>query len=573
LLYRVKLTADPQIQRSGKFASKMVKRSQIPMIAALGLLATPASALPIDTGTGVKLSVDNTFEFTLVDQLGSAAFGPSGRCLPDSGPFVVEASLFSCAVRSGLTSTRSEWEPRLSASYGGFGLEVSAYGEYDPVYSAFKKQPPAVPAVANVTRLFSENNDDDGVNGIELQDFYVSGMVNLGEDLPLSFKVGRQVSVWGESLYFPENGIAGGQTPIDTFRYKPIASYDENQQLLPVAQVTFSLQPNDGLAIIGYYQFEWRRDRISPYDAEISNDEIVTQDNIRQIVMPRSGGQPVVFNRVQDQASDSTDQFGLGIRQRLGDFDFGLYGLSFNAKVPEFDAHLPFFDSDENPNVGTYDLFFPRDIEIFGASLSGPLGDGTFGAEVSGRRNQPLVNPGVILTATTEVGENDDAKQDADRFPLGDTLHAQFSWITPIAPLSWLPDGANFSGEVAGNHLIAPTASPNLITPGRTQTAAAIRTVIEPQFFQIVPRVDLTIPVQLGYNLFGNSSIDPSMNRGTGDVTLGANLTLDETWKLALSGTHYIGDTKNSFLPDTPIGLTQSLSRQDFISLSVKTSF
>jgi hypothetical protein len=551
----------------------IVKRRQIPMILVFCLFVVPAAALPIDTGTGVNLSIDNTFEFTLVDQLGSVAFGPSGRCLPPGGPFAVEASLFSCSVRSGLTSTRGEWEPRLSASYGGFGLEVSAYGEYDPVYSAFKNQPPANPAIANVTRLFSENGDDDGVNGLELQDFYVSGAVNLGEDLPLSFKVGRQVSIWGESLYFPENGIAGAQTPIDTFRYKPIASYDDNQQLLPVGQVTFSLQPADGLAIIGYYQFEWRRDRISPYDAEVSSEEILTEDSIRQIVLPRAGGQPVVFNRIQDEASDSVDQFGLGIRQRLGDFDFGLYGLSFNAKSPQFDAHLPLSDSTENPNVGTYDLFYARDIEVFGASLSGPLGDGTFGAEVSGRRNQPLVNPGVIFPAIQELGEQDDAKQDADRFPLGDTFHAQFSWIYPIAPFSWLPDGADFSGEVAGNHLIAPTASPNLITPGRTQTAAALRTVFEPHFFQIVPRVDLSVPVQLGYNLFGNSSIDPTMNRGTGDITLGANLTLDETWKLALSGTHYVGDTKNAFLPDTPVGLTQSLNRQDFISLSFKTSF
>jgi Protein of unknown function (DUF1302) len=550
-----------------------VKRSQIPIIAGIGLFAMPAAALPIDTGGELTLNLDTTVEFTLVDQLGSGIFGPSGRCLPNSGPFAVEASLFACAVRSGLTSTRGEVEPRLSASYEGFSFQASAYGEYDPIYSAFKNQSPAMPLIANVTRLFSENGDDDGVNGIELQDAYIAGTVNLADDVPLSFKLGRQVSLWGESLYFLENGFAGAQSPIDTFRYKPIASYEENKQLLPVAQLTVTLQPTAGLAIMGYYQFEGRRDRISPYDAEISTQQILTQDDIRQIVLPRAGGQPVVFNRIQDEASDSIDQFGLGIRKQLGDFDLGLYGASFNAKAPQFDARLPASDSVENPNVGTYDLFFPRDIEIFAASLSGPLGDGSFGAEVSGRRNQPLVNPGIILTPAEETGENDDAKQDADRFPLGDTFHAQFSWIYPIAPLSWLPDGANFSGEIAGNHLIAPTASPQLITPGRTQTAAAIRTVFEPKFYQIMPGIDLTTPLQIGYNLFGLSSFDPTMNRGTGDVTFGANVTLEAGWQLALSGTHYIGVTKNAFLPDSPVGLTQPLSQRDFISLGVKTSF
>ena len=67
--------------------------------------------------------------------------------------------------------------------------------------------------------------------------------------------------------------------------------------------------------------------------------------------------------------------------------------------------------------VGTYDLVFPQAIELYGASASGYIGSASVAAEISGRRNMPLVsNPRVVgRTATADAGPN-------ALFAVGDTL-------------------------------------------------------------------------------------------------------------------------------------------------------
>src|SRR5208337_4932323 len=94
-------------------------------------------------------------------------------------------------------------------------------------------------------------------------------------------------------------------------------------------------------------------------------------------------------------------------------------------------------------------LEYPEGIQIYGLSLAGPLGDATFGAEISARRNMPLVERG-ILSAYGEDG----------RHPIGDTLHAQFSWVYVTPPLPWVSAGANWSGEVAANRVLGAITDP-----------------------------------------------------------------------------------------------------------------
>lgn len=545
-------------------------RVQISVISALALLATPAQAVPIDTGTEVVLNLDNTVQATLAGQPGSVDFGPAGRCFPPTGVFALERRLLPCATRNALVSTRLDVLSQLSASYRDFGFQFSLQSEVDPVYESYRQDPMAFPAVPGANRFFSLEDDNDKAGEVQVFDAFISGTTELAPDLPLSFRLGRQVSLWGESLFFTQNGISAGQAPIDTFRYQSSSAYYQaDSPFLPVTQATFTLQPTSGLALMAYYQFEWRRSRLTPYDADNSTATILEEDEVRQIVLPQPvTGIPIVFNRVQDVIPSSRDQFGLGLRWRLGDYDLGLYGLSFNAKTPQLDFHLPraiFLGAQ-----GSYDLFYPKDIETFGVSLAGPLGDASFGAEVSGRRNQPLVNPGIVTPAAAPFPGNTDARP---FYPIGDTLQSQFSVMYEAPPFLGISGGANVSGEIAANDLLQTTANANQLIAGRTRFAAGFRGIFEPQFFQVVPRVDVTVPLEIGYDFIGLSEVDPSMNRGNGDLTVGATATLDQAYKFALSFTHYVGNTEDAFIPQIPTGLKAPLNRSDFYSLTFKTSF
>ena len=521
--------------------------------------------MPIETDGDLRVNWDNTIDETLVGQPGASGFGPAGRCTPGVSQFSLP-NFFPCLERDGLTSIRTDWLSRLVMNYHDLSLQVSTEAWYDPVYYDWKNK--GNPSVNNArsTQYFSATSSAPYAD-IELFDAFIHGSTDLGDDQPLSFRLGRQVALWGESLYFVNDAIAGGQAPVDTYRYQSGGYYQANGSFLPIGQATFSWQPMNDLALVGYYQFEWRHSRINPYDAYDSSVSILENELNHQIILPGPSGLPETFNRVNDLSPSSFDQFGLGLRWHKGDFDWGLYGLTFDAKTPELYLFLP----EKNfaaGGIGHYALAYPEGTEIYGASLNGPLGDASFGAEISARHRMPLVNAG-ILVPNGILADNDDHP----RYPLGDTLQAQFSWIYTTPPLPSIPGGANWTGEVAANDVLDTTANAHQLVLGRTREAAGLRTVFEPQFFQIEPRLDLTVPLGLGYNFLGRSEVDSTMNRGTADLTLGATLTFDRSWKFALSATHYLGDTGNGFLPNDPVGVRRPLSDADFLSLTVERSF
>ena len=521
-----------------------------------------AAAMPIETDSDVRLDWNNTFQVTLIDQPGTVSYGPYGRCLPGSYDGFGGAQQH-CAARSGLVSSRFDWLSQVTLNYRDVGVEVSSAAWYDPAYESWKRQDHTSAASMAAPSYFTQGGHDP-VGDIELWDAVVYGTTDLGTDQPLTVRLGRQVALWGESLYFVENGIAGAQAPIDTYRYPVSGDYQASPVFLPVGQGSFSWQPTSELALLGYYQFEWRRSRISPYDAYDDTATMLENEYTRQIALPIRGGGAIAYDRTADLAPGSFGQFGLGARYHGGDFDWGLYALRFDAKEPE----LYFGAPSGSPAAGSYTLAYPEGIEAYGVSLAGPLGDASFGAELSARRRMPLVNAGILL-APGQLADNDAHPA----YPVGDTLHGQFSFDYATPPLPGVPGGANWTAELAFNDLLATTANADALLPGRTRFASALRTVFEPQFFQILPRLDLSLPIGLGYNLIGRSETDPTMNHGTGDVTIGAALTFDQRWKVALSATHYFGDTGNAYLPLYGVAVKHALSDQDFLLLSLARSF
>ena len=119
----------------------------------------------------------------------------------------------------GLVANRIDLTSRLDIARDGFGFNGSAAAWYDSVYdqkndnnSAATFNPFSVPhdQFTGTTR---------GLDGrrAELDDAFIYGNTEV-RGLPLSFRIGRQTQLWGESLFFPDNGIAGAQAPIDVIR-------------------------------------------------------------------------------------------------------------------------------------------------------------------------------------------------------------------------------------------------------------------------------------------------------------------------------------------------------------------
>lgn len=485
--------------------------------------------MPIETGSGITARWDNTVTLSAAHRLYSGRDDGAGYFF---GFGTGAASVYDRGV---YTPFVGHLLSEIELGYADFGLRTSAAGRYEMVDSPSTYR----------AELSCDQGDECAKGRLEFLDAFIHGTVRPSTEQTLSFRVGRHALLWGESLYFSSNGIAGGQAPVDTSMIEELTGYAGRTSFRPVGQVSVSWQPVSELAIDLYDQFEWRKSQIG-----------VPADVIDAADIPDSAGRlgtaSSTFARVAGKTPASSDQYGIGIKWHKGDLDYGLYALSFDAKTPVL--HFA-------PASGTFSEEFPQGIQIYGASLSGPFGPATIGAEISGRRNMPLVTAGVV-----------DQPGSPGSVPKGDTLHAQLSWNYVTPPLPGIPAGANWTGEIAFNTLLTRTESPTALELDRTRTAGALRTVFEPRFFQVLPRLDLTVPVGIGYNFLGLSSVDPSMNRGTGDVSLGITATFDQQWKAALTATHYIGPSPNVF-PYNFVTPGRPLSDGDFIALSIQRSF
>ncbi len=525
-------------------------------LAGLALPEAATGAAPLDDFT---FHWDNTIDLSTQYGLRNASPAAAGYCaLYAAQALTPEArDEGSCVYGAGFHSARVDFLSQIDADYGSYGLHASAAAWYDAIDNSEN-----ISKAGNALR--AADSSEHGGHDIELFEAFLHGVTDVGGDRPLSFRLGRHSVVWGESLFSPENGIAAGSAPIDSYMVQSATDYHTKNVYLPVNQLSLSWSVLSDLSIEAYDQFEWRRSRIDPQYAYIDPNNVLGAEGTHLISLSVPGRGTFYYDRAPDRIPNSSDQYGLAVKWHRGDFDIGLYGLSYDSKTP----NIYFYPNVTASAPGRYSLQFARGIEIYGASITGPLGNAVFAAEVSGRRNMPLVNGGVFIRPSAAGPA---PLTDPQLFPEGDTLHAQFSWAYTMPPLPFLPDGASWRGEFAANRLLETTANTAQLAHGRTRTAAALRMVFEPQFFQVLPRIDVTTPVGFGYNFLGLSQTDPSMNRGTGDISVGLTATFDQTWKGAMTLTHYLGRSK---YPVTGFsGPQQPLDDWDYIELSVERSF
>jgi hypothetical protein len=385
---------------------------------------------------------------------------------------------------------------------------------------------------------------------IDVSEAYLHGTFDL-LGRPLTAAIGRQSMIWGESLFFAGNGIAGAQAPIDFTGGVEATGY-EAVHFLPVGQASVSWQLGGEVTLLAYQQFEWRRNRVDPQDAYAAAGDVLGDDRLSRVAVYNADYGPIGYRRRDVTGPPAgTDQFGLGLKLRSDEWDLGLYALHYDAKTPDiFYVH----------EVHTYGLHYDEGAALVGASLAGPVGDATFGAEISARRHTQLVEGSIFL----EPG------QDAsDVGPRGDTLEGQMSVTLPIEPIPLMPGGATWTSELAANHVLAVSANADQVAPGRSRDAAGLRTTLTANFYQVLPRVDLAVPLGLGWNFAGTSALLPEMNRGTGDISLGVAATFDQGWTASLTGTHYFGQES---IPIPGYG-GHTLSDWDKVAASVQYSF
>lgn len=472
----------------------------------------------------------------------------------------------------GFVSNRGDLLSELDVSYQRqYGGRVSAAAWYDRAY--FGPTNAKTKSTFNdYTRYdrFSKHAKDSNGRNVELRDAFAYGTFDTFADTSLTLRGGQFTSLYGETLFMGANGIAAAQGPVDVNKLLSSPGAQFKEIALPVPQVSAKLQINSRVSVGAYYQFAWQPNRNPPPGSYFSIADIGAQGG--DMLFPNgqaNGG--AYLARVNDINARDSGQGGAMIKFKATDnLDLGVYGAKFHAKDAKIYATSgTVTGTGFGTQVGTFRLVYPEDVYVYGTSFATAIKDTNVSGEFSVRTNQPLVGAeGDVFTDSAGTGVN-------RLYPVGNTFHGNISAISLFNETA-LWDGATILGEIGYNRLLDVTNGKPL-DRNATHDAWGTRITFEPSYFQVLPRLDITTPISVGWAIAGRSPLGPTVfgPEHGGDVSIGINGEWAKTWKVGLQYTNFFGP-KGSLTADPSIrqySYKQVLADRDYVSFSAKTTF
>lgn len=474
-----------------------------------------------------------------------------------------------------------------NGNYGFFG-RVSAF--YDPLLNN-----------ASHTRRTDLSDDAREVVGrdIKLLDAYAFGLFNVA-GRPLDIRLGNQAFNWGESLFTP--GGINQSNPIDVARRRQPGS-EIKEATLPTPAVRFAANLTDAISIETYYQFLWEETELDPVGTFFSTADIVgagaeglftTNDpgNIGAAAFAPALP-PTYFAKGPTEEAGNSGQWGVSAKYYQEDLSalFGLYYLRYHTKTPVFGAHadyvvVGFLPSPPFPPgtpvfTGVPQYYYEQYVEgtdLYGASMSVPVGDAAVGFEVSYQPNfvTPL-NLGTTLQNSATAATAATGPVTLDGYVREKRWQASLNTIYSIAPgtavlgpvVGWAgAEKADFIAEVAMT--VFPSLDPTIdyqkpdFTDGVDKTSWGYRLSFAPQYSRVFgTNVSLRPSVAWQHDVNGNA---PGGN--------GAPFVDDRrAITLGLAASYLSFDAGLSYTDYFGAGASNILTDRDFISLDLSYSF
>lgn len=502
-----------------------------------------------------------------------------------------------------------------------YGFRVSGAGWYDHAYrdGEAKRNPALVgPAFTGsyVNDKYTDYTKKYYHQGGELLDAFVFGTFDLG-DMPLSVKYGRHTLYWGESLLLGGalHGVSYAQSPLDLAKAFATPGVEAKELFRPLESISGKLQATNDLSLSAQYFFDWESYRypeggtfLGPIDPVFNGPQqartavgLLPQHSVRS---PDKRGDVALSARWAPEALDGT----LGFYYR--NYTDKLLGLFVTRDAAVTAA--------TNPLGLQYGQFYGEDIDLYGISLSKQIAGISVGAELSYRKNTPLLGQFLGFTPGAMVGPL--APLSPALFPRGaaaitlngnsyqargNTIHLVVNalGVVPATPLfdtaSYVVEGtysrldkvtANhdlFYGEGYGvcNKALETHASPAVRGQYKdkwdgcaTKDYYGIAFNFTPTWFQVFPGVDLSAPLSWSQGIKGNAALAFAGNERNGSFSVGIAADIFQKYRFELKYVDYFGKTKEGTLNGLPATISQSgfstlLKDRGHIVATFKTTF
>ena len=529
--------------------------------ACLAMNTGTVQAFQIDTGNpDLRMSWDNTIKYSAAWRLNNARDSVADSSVGVQANTNDGSQNFDRGLISNRFDLLSEFDLRYKRNYG---LRLSGAAWYDDVYNKSNDNPGDLGgALVNSTSVrhdrFTDETEKLHGRKAELLDAFVYGRFTVA-DMGLNLRAGRFTQLYGESLFFGNNGIAGAQTSLDLIKALSVPNSQFKEIMRPTGQVTAQLQINSNVSVGAYYQLEWRKSRLPAAGSYFSFADFIDE-----------GGETVLLDvgpvfRTGDIEPSNSGQGGVQVKIKSGNYEYGIYAAQFHDKMPQFYLY---------PDTGRYEQVFGEKIRTLGFSVSTLVGETNVAAEMSYRHDMPLVASGNTVILPQALGADGDNRA---AYPVGNTAHFNLSALSLFRENS-LWDAASFIGEFAFNRRLSVSDNRDQLDPLATRDAGALQFVFTPEYYQVMPGLDLYVPVGVSYGLFGRSSVNGVLfpSEGGGNVSIGLKGEYQKTWHASINATHFYGSSGSVIKYDTAV---PELSYQnfhgdrDFISLSIQRTF
>ncbi|WP_454866480.1 DUF1302 domain-containing protein [Pseudomonas umsongensis] len=542
------------------------------LAAALVLCSQAAHAFSVDTGNpDFNLRWDNTVKY-------SAAWrtqNPSSKLT--EGQVALNQDDGDRAFKKGLISNRTDILSELDMSFKNVGARLSGAAWYDTEYQQDNDNDD--PARANARSVAYDEFTDDtrhlhGGKG-ELLDAFVYWNGELG-DHATSLRAGRHGLIWGESLFFGANGIAGGMAPVDVVKAQSVPNTQFKEITRPVSQLSGTFQLTDDVSLGAFYQLEWEETRLPGAGSYFSTSDTIGEGNERLIVgapfpafLGGNASSPAAFFHGNDKEAKSSGQGGLQLKYSAETVEYGLYAIQYHDKTPKLylkpSTGTPNFSTGQ---IGEYYWVYPEDIRAFGASFSTTMDEYSFAGEASMRWNMPLVSNGQTVLPGVVADNDDDAL-----YAVGRTAHVNLNVLASFGP-NFLARESGLVGEIAWNRLLSVTKNRAALDPNATDDGLGFKVVYTPTYRQIFSGIDISFPVGLSYFPLGKSAVVSSFGPDNGgDMNIGITATYLDRVTAGLTYTHYYGAEDTNLNALSQFNYKQSLKDRDYLAFSVKTTF
>jgi len=515
-------------------------------LALCAISAAPAFAFEIDTGNpNAVVRWDNTVRYNYGVRMKERDAALIANPASDDG----DRNFAKGQAVTNRVDLLSELDLVIDKKYG---FRVSGAAWTDGAYSnlasdannpAFYNTVGGPNALSEYSRRFAS-----GPSG-EILDAFVFANFDAG-DTPVSMRLGRHTAYWGEGMLLggAVHGVSYGQFALDIWKSAANPGTEAKELYRPRNGLTVQFQPTTELSIAAQTFFDWEPARIAEsgtYLAGIDASLFGGQSFKTSAAPGPAQGQMITPNKTGD--------WGLSARWSPEWLD-GTMG--FYARRTADIANQAWLALEPGTTVPKYHFSFARDIDIYGMSLNKVVGGISVGAEVSARKNMPLVSQNAIATtlpggpivaskALWALADNGDVAG-----ARGETAHMVIN-MTGILPRNALFDIASVVGEFTWNRVLSVTSDPYNLFKGTdayaaaktagaanidavTRDASTLGLVFTPSWLAALPETDISMPVSYNVGLNGQSGVTSGGSANSGTWSIGVAADYKSKYNFAL---------------------------------------